>query len=602
MKNKYVVKGNSYMNEYVYDYCKKFILSETSPHFAILLKGEWGCGKTFFVKKLISDSALKLEKKDYVYISLFGINSLEQIDGKIFEAMHPILSSPKMKFAGSLLKSAIKLGTNINFDTSDTGTHKSSIKIDFGNPSLKGVEKIPAMRKLLIVDDIERLGKKLEIKDVFGFFQDIISESDTKVIFIGNENKIDGHNITSENEISKNDIDLNFNQNDAERKNLDKRDFSYKKIKEKSIGQEFLIRPCVNEAVDFFVEELNFKSPIKEIVSSKALDVIDYLKCENLRCVRSAIWCLNGCLDFITKDLRESDYEAFISTFLLLSIQKSLNAIGKNEILDALEKYDAYKKGYESLDKLNIPLIQIWPEIIFDGLCSRVNLNAQYCIEKRELESRGKKKKLFVLLENWRDLKDAEFKAMVDEVKKDFVEGKYLHPGEILHYANIMLLFSSWKIRSETFASILKDVKDLYVSKNVICVSDYGSLQIGFAGWSYSTDLPKLQEIIEFIRGKNNELKAKELKSEVLNSINILTNENIDAFCRDLWRCKGSNKYWNFPFFKYADVKVLCCKLENLKASSLDLFISSLEDRYGLRYRSPADESAWEDVKNLKKN
>ena len=261
-------------NEYVYEYCKKFILSKTSPHFAILLKGEWGCGKTFFVKKLIGDSALKLEKKDYVYVSLFGLNSLEQIDGKVFEAMHPILSSPKMKFAGSLLKSAIKLGTNINFDASDDGSHKSSLKIDFGDPSLKGVEKIPAMRKLLIVDDIERLGKNLEIKDVFGYFQDVISESDTKVIFIGNENKIDGSNSISEIDDPKDDIDLIFNQSDEEQKNSDKQDFSYKKIKEKSIGQEFLIKPCVNEAVEFFVEELKMKSPLKEIVSAKALDVM----------------------------------------------------------------------------------------------------------------------------------------------------------------------------------------------------------------------------------------------------------------------------------------------------------------------------------------
>lgn len=592
-------------NEYVYEYCKKFILSKTSPHFAILLKGEWGCGKTFFVKKLIGDSALKLEKKDYVYVSLFGLNSLEQIDGKVFEAMHPILSSPKMKFAGSLLKSAIKLGTNINFDASDDGSHKSSLKIDFGDPSLKGVEKIPAMRKLLIVDDIERLGKNLEIKDVFGYFQDVISESDTKVIFIGNENKIDGSNSISEIDDPKDDIDLIFNQSDEEQKNSDKQDFSYKKIKEKSIGQEFLIKPCVNEAVEFFVEELKMKSPLKEIVSAKALDVMGYLKCENLRCVRSAIWSLCECSDFITKDLRQSDYESFISTYLLLSIQKGINAIGRNGIIGALEKFDAYKKGYkkgyESFEKLNVPLIKKWPEIIFDGLCSRVDLNAQYCIEKRELESRGKKKKLFVLLENWRDLNDAEFKANVDEVRKDFVEGKYLHPGKILHYANIMLLFSSWKIRSETFASILKDVKDLYDSQNVTSVSDFDSLRIGFAGWSYSNDLPKLREIIEFVREKNNELKAKELKSEVLNSINFLTNENINTFCRDLWRCEGSNKYWNFPFFKFVDVGEVCRKLDNLKASSLDLFISSLEERYGLKYNSPADESAKEDVKNLGK-
>ena len=40
------------MNEHIENYCIDYIESEFNPQFAILIKGEWGCGKTYFINKL----------------------------------------------------------------------------------------------------------------------------------------------------------------------------------------------------------------------------------------------------------------------------------------------------------------------------------------------------------------------------------------------------------------------------------------------------------------------------------------------------------------------------------------------------------------------
>ena len=45
------------MNDATLKYCKEFIESKESPHFAILLKGKWGVGKTYFIEKLIKEYA-----------------------------------------------------------------------------------------------------------------------------------------------------------------------------------------------------------------------------------------------------------------------------------------------------------------------------------------------------------------------------------------------------------------------------------------------------------------------------------------------------------------------------------------------------------------
>ena len=42
------------MNEHIISYIKdNYINSQMSPQFAVLVKGDWGCGKTFLVKKIL---------------------------------------------------------------------------------------------------------------------------------------------------------------------------------------------------------------------------------------------------------------------------------------------------------------------------------------------------------------------------------------------------------------------------------------------------------------------------------------------------------------------------------------------------------------------
>jgi hypothetical protein len=50
------------------------LLKRQDP-FICLLKGEWGVGKTYFIKKFIRDYHDIIAKQSYSYVSLFGISS-----------------------------------------------------------------------------------------------------------------------------------------------------------------------------------------------------------------------------------------------------------------------------------------------------------------------------------------------------------------------------------------------------------------------------------------------------------------------------------------------------------------------------------------------
>ena len=91
------------MNEHISEFLEYYIKLE-NPQFAILLNGEWGTGKTFFIQQQIekwnsnkasqeTDSDEDIIQIKPMYISLFGLNNVSQINDKIRAELHPLLYS-----------------------------------------------------------------------------------------------------------------------------------------------------------------------------------------------------------------------------------------------------------------------------------------------------------------------------------------------------------------------------------------------------------------------------------------------------------------------------------------------------------------------------
>ncbi|WP_291654064.1 P-loop NTPase fold protein [Clostridium sp.] len=80
------------MNKNVLEFLESYIGLESNPEYAVMLKGKWGCGKTWFIKrfieKVISDK--KLKKSELVYISVYGVQNIEQLEMEFIKAIHPI--------------------------------------------------------------------------------------------------------------------------------------------------------------------------------------------------------------------------------------------------------------------------------------------------------------------------------------------------------------------------------------------------------------------------------------------------------------------------------------------------------------------------------
>ena len=105
-----------------------FCRGEMAPSYAVMLKGAWGSGKTWFIKDFIKRLPEDLCKRT-LYVSLYGVASPADIEDALFRELHPILSNKKVKYGYSLLKGVLKgaLKIDLDGDTKDEGSWSISL-------------------------------------------------------------------------------------------------------------------------------------------------------------------------------------------------------------------------------------------------------------------------------------------------------------------------------------------------------------------------------------------------------------------------------------------------------------------------------------------
>ncbi|CAH1091327.1 KAP family NTPase [Candidatus Nitrotoga sp. 1052] len=161
-------------------------LSSDQPE-VMAIKGEWGVGKTFswkkFLKEASSTNKVKLER--YSYVSLFGINTLEAFKYTIFE---------------NVVKREI-IGTEASIETFKNNTaslieslsrhsfslFKGAPIVKTFSPAIETISFLSLNNTLICIDDLERKGKSLEIKDVLGLVSLLKEQKKCKVVLLLND-------------------------------------------------------------------------------------------------------------------------------------------------------------------------------------------------------------------------------------------------------------------------------------------------------------------------------------------------------------------------------------------------------------------------------
>jgi hypothetical protein len=556
-KNKHIV-------EYLNYYCAK----ENNTPFAVLLKGKWGCGKTFFVKNYIESQ----EVFKFLHISLYGLSSNTDIDEKIFEALHPVLSSPKVKLAAKAIAGIVKLSTRI--DLNNDGNSDGSITSE-GVSSLDFKEFAKnSENKIIVFDDVERCD--IEIGKLFGYINHLVEFLGQKVIIVANEEQF----------LSEAD------------------DNKYLKIKEKLIGNEFVVSPNPTEAIKLFIYDIqndNLKAH-QEHIEKILLEVFTQSEYDNLRLTKQALSYFEYYFKKLPEDIQKN-MDLFKSLFYEFVVIFTEYKRGNIKSSDFDSKFPQFfkdigdKESKHFLDKYNDPFPH-WV-MCFDVKMIGKILNG-YNLNREEFESMIQKLKELIGIdkESWqiiwhfRDCADKDFFVNLDDVKTKWGKKEYDDIYVMLHVFGIFLNFSEIGFIQINKIDVLAQGKKYVdhiiktdkfphdLDKNFFVNRwDQSSYGLGY----FSLDTKEWEDLIEYVKEKARGLEEQNIALKIKTELMPILKgeESIDcslAFFMNFnfHQINGKRE----PYFQYFEITELADVLVN----SPTRFLYALKEVFIQRY------------------
>lgn len=192
----------------------------------LAIKGAWGVGKTFSWNKWLKEAAAnsKVALQNYSYVSLFGLNTLEDLKQAIFQNTRTV---NKLDTPASLETfKEDPFGFGKIFGRKSSGILKNIPFIQSYASSIDSIAYFSIRKTIICLDDLERRGENLADKDIMGLVNQLKEEKDCKVVLLFNDTKssFEGYKEFREKVIDK---ELQFKITSQEACELAFQDLSY---------------------------------------------------------------------------------------------------------------------------------------------------------------------------------------------------------------------------------------------------------------------------------------------------------------------------------------------------------------------------------------
>ena len=158
-----------------------FLQSEKPGIFS--LKGEWGVGKTHLWREAIKKIKFDGEFKAPIYISLFGLNSIDALSQAI---VRELLRSMDPTKEGSISSAFDRIKLHMSSVLKVLPESYQTIS-NLVTSSLL----LESRQLILCLDDIERSGDGLSLVEVFGFADRLRNQQDCKIILLFDDAHLD---------------------------------------------------------------------------------------------------------------------------------------------------------------------------------------------------------------------------------------------------------------------------------------------------------------------------------------------------------------------------------------------------------------------------
>ncbi len=568
----------------------KSYYSDSNIQYAILLNGEWGCGKTFFVKNKIVK-----EIKDSVYVSLYGVSNINDVNKKIVYSF----MSKKIK----LNKTIEKGGKIVSSGYKSISSAISNIfKIPL--PDAKNIDVtellsnfIDVSKKLIIFDDLERVN--IPINEVLGFINDYVEHKGVKCIIVANESEIEKLNIDNNYELKimsclNNFVEYNVNNENLDFKQANEKDQSskikmtdlkkrvksfydtenkYKLIKEKLIGKTIEYVPNMNLVIDDLFDKYKSDKDYYTFLTNNKELLLELLKTDKCNNLRTVIFIISEYRE-IYKKIKEQTYGdkekrilelCYVNIIHMAILFKNGNDINKklNNVIysdavsfrdDGLQKVSDYFTAFNFISKYLLTSI----------------LDVRYMEESikkyisTEIENSLPDDDPYFVLKIYWELSDNEIDSNINKMLNNF---KY----SCSFYPNILRIISGLE-SMEIYPEKVKQLIEIMSKKLIDEKIDFIDFHTFFSDKQTADIYNKYSEQFESILCEN---RKKNKQDELTNT---LSSNNWGEALYNLY--KKSNVIHGDGFFKQLDIKLILKNIKNGTTRDIFYFKYTIDNVY----------------------
>ena len=562
------------MNEDILRFLEKY-KDDPDPQYAVLLDGKWECGKTFFIKSWLD--TFQTENEDELapmYVSLFGVQTVKQINDTINGLLFPFMNSKVYKIGKTITKMVASAALRFNVDYD--GDKKSDGTVDFKLDPLMDLlndkkEELKG-RRILIFDDLERAN--IGVKELYGYINRFVEHNRFKVIVVCNSTEI-----------------------------TDKETFN--RFREKVIGRTFEIHSDIDAAINSFANEI----PTSYFVQQHISEVKEAFKStgySNLRVLRQCIRDFNQIFQGIHIDngnpYQNKELFYFLIRFVVLYSEMSTSnkdiianwkqkyahalASDRPEMLELKRRISAIQQKYQPLEiKYGMDIfrerndITLIPDYCMKGIDLVDYLNAKLVLTERES---------WDCLYQYYDMNNEDFERQYAMTESAVLNGSFRNYQDQLKAISILIELSDLGIKEMN--SKVFNTSKAYVEKLIADISSTDS----FA--DIKSNIINLLSSINQV-SDNNELRKKfnsslngifatkltELEHHYTEILENLSDDNLLELVDSMDKMlpDRSNSYQSYPIFKDANPEQVAKRILSLSNASKFHFYRFLNRRYG---------------------
>lgn len=475
-------------NDHIQEYLTYYVTLPYSPHYAVMLNGPWGIGKTYLIKQFLKENADKIG--NYVYVSLYGLTSIEEIDSAVLQALFPALGWKVTKIGARIGATALKY-IGVNDD-----------KLKFSDL----VNRFEA--DLFVFDDLERC--EAPINKTLGYINEFVEHAGCKVIVLANEIEIEGSD--------------------------------YKNRREKIFGKTLEVQSAFDEAFRHFVSLIDDKDA-RDLFGARQ-DVIAsvYLqsKLDNLRILQQAMWDFER-LFKVLRPAHRANREAmgvllqfiFALSFELKSgriATKDLDGRMNNLVLSVSRRERENASAFSDASKryvgvnLNDTILsdQVLIDFLIKGIVDQDAVRS--CLDRSVYFISSANEEPWQTIWHWFDRTDDEFSTALTKMENQFVLRQFVEIGVLLHVFGLRLFLARiglLKTVPEVVRQGKQYVDDLYAAKHLdpLETSDFDEFHSGGYGGLgiHDHDTAEYRELFQYLKQKRQQASIDTYPERALN-------------------------------------------------------------------------------------